>query len=86
MEITIVLRMCAIAICIIGEIAYLSDRNVIKSTYGVSRNMKMTEPMTLNKTLTAAARLAEVLPPMDANTAVTVVPILEPKTNGSRCV
>ena len=64
----------------------MSDKKAIKSTYGVNRNMKITEPMVLNRTLTAAARLAEVLPPMDANTAVTVVPILDPKTNGRAAV
>ena len=47
--------------------------------------MKITEPMVLNRTLTAAARLAEVLPPMDANTAVTVVPILDPRQRQGSC-
>ena len=39
-------------------------------------------PNTLKSTLTAAARFAEILPPIEANTAVIVVPILEPKTKG----
>ena len=48
--------------------------------------MNAIEPIVLKRTLTPAARFAEVLPPIEANTAVIVVPILLPNTNGKAAV
>ena len=44
--------------------------------------MKMIVPTTLKSTCVAAARLAATDAPIEANTAVIVVPILSPKRIG----
>ena len=74
---------CAIAICIIGDTLYVSARYCMKSTYGFNNSINNNAPITLNNTLKKALRFAARLPPIEANTAVTVVPMLLPNTNGS---
>ena len=58
----------------------------IKLVNGFKKSIKIIAPTMLKKTWKKAALLAEILPPIEAITAVIVVPILLPNKNGKAIV
>ena len=72
----------ATASCNSGDIVLIELIYWINMVNGDKTIINRTEPMTLNKTWKNAALLAGIDPPIEARTAVIVVPIFDPNKNG----